>query len=160
MRLLLTLAAYAALTVSCLAQTQELVGTSTIRIHPGESKLISMPNPFAKFHLTDDSVIQIAADTDQQFVLRALKPGQVLLSIYAADGSLMQRSNVVVAGGLVRIYGTGNADEKKGDYIGYICSETGCGRADPDVERPEAQTSVTRTRRNSRGDIISTTTGN
>jgi hypothetical protein len=159
MRFLLIVAAYAALTVSCFAQTpQELTGSSTIRLHPGESKLMTSKQPFAKFHLTDEGVAQVSADTDQQFVLKGLKPGTVLMSIYRADGILIERANVVVAGGLVRIYGTSTADEKKGDYIGYICSESGCGRADPEVERPEAQTTVTRTRRNSRGDIITTTT--
>jgi hypothetical protein len=160
MRFLLIVAAYAALTVSCFAQVpQELTGASTIRLHPGESKLLTTRQPFAKFHLTDEGIVQVSVDTDQAFVLRGLKSGSVVMSIYRPDGSLIERSTVVVAGGLVRIYGTSTGDEKKSDYIGYICSETGCGRADPEVDKPEAQqTTVTRTRRNSRGDLITTTT--
>lgn len=161
MRLLLALAAYAAMTVSAFAQPpEELVGSDTIRLHPGQSKLMTMDTPYSKFHLTDDGVVQILVDTDQRFTLRALKPGTVLLSIYGAGEKLIHRSNVVVAGGLVRIYGTGTADEKKNDFVGYICSETGCGRADPEVDQPETRTTVQRTRRNSRGDIITTTRGN
>lgn len=162
MRLLLALAALAAMTVAGFAQTttQELTATNTIRLHPGDSKLFELSKPYNKFHLTDDGIVQVVVDTDQRYVLRALKPGRVLMSIYGEGDRLIQRSEVVVAGGLVRMYGTSTADEKKADYVGYICSETGCGRADPEVDQPETRTTVQRTRRNSRGDIITTTRGN
>ena len=52
------------------------------------------------------------------------------MTAYAPDGHVVHRSNILVAQteGLVRIYG--NREIK--DFAGFYCSNTGCGRADPD----------------------------
>ncbi len=154
MRLLLTLAVYAALTVSSVAQPpQELVGTDTMRLQPGEARVFTFDQPVTKITLADDGVVQIVPESDRVFTFRALKSGAVLMSAFSPENKLIHRSNIVVSGGMVRIYGTLERDERR-DYVGYICTEFGCGRADPELEKPN---SVAVTRRNSRGDIITTT---
>jgi hypothetical protein len=159
MRLLIALAACAALTVSAFAQDpKEIDTTNTIKIYPGESRIIRFDQGVKDIKFSD-GIVQVSIESDQTFVLRGLRPGSAIMSAFDPSGTVVHRARIVVPGTLVRIYGTGTVDEKKSDYAGYICTDIGCGRADPDVDRSTLNT-VERTRTNSRGHIITTTTRN
>lgn len=159
MRALLALAAYAAFTVCAFAQNgtpQELGEIETIKIYPGETKVFTFNQPVAEIRSTGENV-KIAPESDRTFAFIGLTPGSSILTALNNERQLVFRARLIVAGNAVRIYGTSTVDEKKSDYLGYICSDLGCGRADAEVERQQSG-SVSRTRRNSRGDIITTTT--
>lgn len=156
--LFLGLVAYAALIVSSFAQPPvEITGADTIRLQPGQSRVLEFDQSVGTIHLADDDVVEVLpGQTDRAFTFRALKSGTTIMTAYTPDGRLLHRSKVTVAGTLVKIYGAGTADEKKSDYVGYICTEFGCGRADPEIEKKPTTSTVTRRTRN--GNIITTTT--
>jgi hypothetical protein len=60
-----------------------------------------------------------------------------------------------VPGHTVKIYQPGR-DEESPDYRSYVCSETGCGRADKDSPRP-GSSSVAVTQQRPNGDVVTKT---
>ena len=71
------------------------------------------------------------------------------MTAYAPDGRVVHRSNIIVAQteGFVKIYG----DPEIKDFVGFYCSNTGCGRADPD-KVPYTASVQQQTRQRNRGD--------
>ncbi|WFU38794.1 pilus assembly protein N-terminal domain-containing protein [Bradyrhizobium sp. CB82] len=137
MRILFLSAISATLLVGSISTTnaqppQEIVGADTIQIQTGQTRTFMFQQSVNRFSVSADGVVEVRPETDRTFTIRAISPGQVLMTAYAPDGQVVHRSNVSVAdaGHLVKIYGFGG-DTK--DYIGLICTEAGCGRADPDI---------------------------
>jgi hypothetical protein len=158
MRFLLTLAACAVLTVSAFAQApQELNGIDTIKIYTGETRLFTFNQPVVEIRSTGENV-KISPESDRTFAFIGLTPGSSIVTALNADRQLIYRARLVVAGSVVRIYGTSTADEKKADYVGYTCTDLGCGRADPEIDRKSASVTVERSRPNLRGGLTTTTT--
>jgi hypothetical protein len=157
MRLLIAAAVYAAMTVCGFAQGPKEIGEiETIKIYPGETKIFTFDQSISDIKATGEN-IKIVPETDRTFALVGIAPGAVVLTAFNSEAKLVYRSRVVIVGNVVRIYGTGTVDEKKSDYVGYVCTDVGCGRADPGIER-RASGTVERTRTNTRGQIITTTT--
>lgn len=151
MRLLLALAAYAALTVSCFAQDED-----NIRIQPGEAGRIIFRQAITDIKQSTD-VIEIVPESDVIFNVRARRPGSAIVTAFGQDGAIVRQINVTVAGSGVRIYGTIDRDDPSRDYISLICTEYTCARSSAEGDRTPGSTSVATTRRNSRGDVITTT---
>jgi len=109
---------------------REVIAVDTIALRAEQARTFAFDEPVTKFTLSSEGVAQIIPETDRTFTVRALAPGRVLLTAYAPDGRVVHRSNIVVAQteGFVRVYGL--ADAK--DFLGFYCSNTGCGRVDPD----------------------------
>jgi hypothetical protein len=115
---------------------REIAATDTIEIRTGQARTFIFDEAVSKFSVSAEGIAQITPETDRTFTVQGLSPGQVLVTAYSQDGKVVHRSNIVVdeAQGLVKIYG--KRDELTGrevkDFVGYLCTETGCGRADPD----------------------------
>lgn len=155
MRFLLTLAAYAALTVSCFAQNgpREITATNNLNLRIGEVRMFETSRDIESFIVTTDEVVKATTvRTDRTFTLRGVGPGEALVTINYLDGS-KYFLNVLVGGRTVRLYGTGR-DEK--DYVSFFCTSTDCGRADTDAPQPTG-TTVERQRTDRKGNVITTT---
>jgi hypothetical protein len=153
MRFLLTLAAYAALTVSCFAQApREITAEEKLELRIGQTRTFEFDKPFRSFSIASDAVAKINVQTDQTFTILGVGPGETLVTINFSDQDT-HRMNVIVGGRTIRIYGTGR-DEK--DFIGYFCTSTDCGRGDSDALQPSGVT-VEKRSRNNKGEIITTT---
>jgi hypothetical protein len=132
------------------AQTQaprEIIATDTIELRAEQARTFAFDEPVTKFTLSSEGIAQIIPETDRTFTVRALAPGRVLMTAYGPDGRVVHRSNILIGPteGLVKVYGR---PEK--DFVGYYCSNMGCGRADPDKVPYTA--SVQQTQQRSRGD--------
>ncbi|MBR0690074.1 pilus assembly protein N-terminal domain-containing protein [Bradyrhizobium manausense] len=145
MRYLLVCCAVSAAIVAGFANAQaprELVAADTIELRAEQTRTFAFDEPVTKFTLSSEGVAQVIPETDRTFTVRALTPGRVLMTAYAPDGHVVHRSNIVVGQteGLVKIYGLKDAkDSEAKDFLGFYCSNTGCGRADPD-KIPVSQT--------------------
>ena len=153
MRGLLFSCAIGALMLAGFAQVRaqaprEVVATDTIELRAEQARTFAFDEPVTKFTLSSDGIAQIIPETDRTFTVRALAPGRVLMTAYAPDGRVVHRSNIVVGQteGFVKIYG----DPEIKDFVGFYCSNSGCGRADPD-KVPYA-VSVQQTKQRSGGD--------
>jgi hypothetical protein len=156
MRILFVSAVAAAILASAAnaGPPREIAATDTIEIRTGQARTFMFDEAVSKFSVSAEGIAQITPETDRTFTVQGLSPGQVLMTAYAQDGKVVHRSNIVVdqAQGLVRIYG--NSDGK--DFIGYLCTEVGCGRADPDrVPLPDS-TSTAETRQKGNAESVTT----
>jgi hypothetical protein len=153
MRFLLTLAAYAALTVAAFAQTpKEITAPEKIDLRIGQTRTFEFDRPYRSFNVASDAVAKINVQTDQTFTVLGVGPGETLITINFADQGVYYMS-VLVGGRTIRIYGTGQSEK---DYIGFFCTSTDCGRADGDALQPSGVT-VEKRSRNNKGDVITTT---
>jgi len=133
MRSFLIGCALSAVILAGYAQAQvprEITATDTIELRAEQARTFAFDEPVNKFNLSAEGVAQVIPETDRTFTVRGLAPGRVLMTAYAQDGHVVHRSNIVVGPteGLIKIYGH---PEIK-DFLGYYCSTSGCGRADPD----------------------------
>jgi hypothetical protein len=148
MRILFVTAVTAAILASAgnAESPREIVSTDTIEIRTGQARTFMFDEAVSKFSVSAEGIAQITPETDRTFTVQGLSPGQVLMTAYAQDGKVVHRSNIVVdqAQGLVRIYGNSDAkDSDAKDFIGYLCTEAGCGRADPDrVPLPDSSSTA------------------
>jgi hypothetical protein len=133
---------------------EELTADDTIELQVGQTRTFTFDQSVREFILVTDGIAKVTPRNDRTFSIEALNPGQVLAIASASDGREIHRMNIAVAGHMVKIYGY-SRDETK-DYIGYLCTETGCGRADPDTAQPGSQSTAV-TKRNRNGDLVTTT---
>jgi hypothetical protein len=139
--LLLSCAVLVSVSVSVLGRAaaeppKEVVTTNTIQLRAEDARTFAFEEPFGRLSLSVEGVAQIVPETDRAFTLRGLRPGRTLLTAYATGGRVIHRAVVVVeqTEGYVRIFGT--RDQQTGqlakDFFGYYCTDSGCGRVDPD----------------------------
>lgn len=145
---------------------QEIVATDTIELRSEQTKAFTFDHAVAKISLSDRGVAEVTPDNDKAFYIRGMKPGHVLMTAYAPDGSIVYRANIVVdipPLGYVRIYGLKSKNEigqvfQNQDYVSYYCTSTGCSRANPDIEQPpERSGSVSKTSPTSDGGSVTRT---
>lgn len=125
-------------------QPQEITARDTIAVRPNQTRTFQFSTPVSDIRISS-AVAEIVAESDRTFTLRGLKPGQAMLSAFGPEGRVIYRANISVpeAGRLVKIYGS---DPRSKDYVGYYCTETGCGRADIDVPPTPSSTVISETR--------------
>jgi len=155
-KLLLSVAISAAIFVGVAGVTahaqppQEIAVTDTLKFLPGETRVFQFDEPVTKFVLTSEGVAHIVPQSDHTFTIQAQSPGEVLAIAYGDDGHVVNRMNIVVStpGHMVKVYGY----RKVPDYVGFVCTGTGCGRADPDVEPTPSGVTISKTHQNENGD--------
>jgi hypothetical protein len=139
---------------------KEIAASDTIEFQVGQTRTLEYDQPVARLILADDEIAKVMPESDRTFTLKALKSGNVLMTAIAPDGRVIHRSNVEVGGHLVKVYGQKKpgqndvvsggavikADRSNPDYVGYICTSTGCGRANPDVPATPFSTTNTETK--------------
>jgi Flp pilus assembly secretin CpaC len=155
----LVLLAALLLPADAIAQTQvpkETRVTSTVRLQPGEVRILTFDQDVTVLKHTD-AIIQVVPESDRSFSVRALSPGTTLVTAFDRSGTAIYRANLVVPGGFVRVYGTNQTEGTAKDFAGYICSENGCSRTDVEVDKTSSSGSVSVSRRNSRGELVTTT---
>jgi hypothetical protein len=135
---------------------KEMTASDTVRLSVGQSRTFVFDEPVADFKLVANGIAQVLPQTDKTFTVEALKQGDVLAIAYGADGRVINSMNisVVPAPSVVKIYGS---DRKLsvGGYSSYYCSDTGCSRANPDVEEQPYSTSISETQ-NKGGNSVTT----
>lgn len=126
-------------------RAQEIFATDTIELRAGQARTFSFDQPVARVSLSTEGVAQVTPETDRVLNVRGLNPGEVLMTAYGPDGKVVHRSNISVGQtqNLVKLYGMSNGDNTVKDFIGYLCTDTGCGRADPDKAPLPISTSET-----------------
>jgi hypothetical protein len=161
----LVLAAALLLSHSAFAQPPEIVQPEDqIELAVGEARTLKFHETFQKVGTVTEGVAQIMPQSDRTLTVSGLAPGQTLMFVHSEKGDLIYTAAIAVtptSGHLVKHYGRRGVK----DFVGYYCSETGCGRADldkklansgRDPDEPTAQ-SVTVTRPTGDGGAVSTT---
>lgn len=114
-----------------LAQPPQIVQSEgLIELGVGESKTLRFQHPFKSWDQAIPDVVKFLPQSDRQLTVTGASIGRTLMFVFDDQGGVTYSAtiNVIpVPGHLVRIYG------KQGkDFVGYYCSDTGCGRADLD----------------------------
>ena len=153
MRLLLAMAAFAALTVCAFAQPPlEIKPDERIDLRIGQARTFQFDKPYSGFSLASEGIVKLNVQTDRTFTILGTGPGETLITVTFNDQDI-HRMSVTVGGRTVRMYGTGK-DEK--DYIGYFCTSTECGRGDSDAPQPNGLT-IEKRSMNRKGEMTTTT---
>ena len=155
-KLLLSVAISAAIFVGMAGVTahaqppQEIAVTDTLELRPGDARVFKFDQPVTKIVVTSEGVVHIMPQSDHTFIFQAQGPGKVLAIAYGDDGHVVHGMNIVVSaqGHMVKVYGY----RKVPDYVGFVCTSTGCGRADPDVEPTPSEVTVSKTHQDKNGD--------
>ncbi|MET3332478.1 MULTISPECIES: pilus assembly protein N-terminal domain-containing protein [Bradyrhizobium] len=133
-----------------------------IDLSVGESRTLVFDKPFNNPVVVTRGTAELIPQTDRTLTVAGLAPGRTLIIVnQSGEEPYVAAINVTPSSGhLVKLYGMGGKD-----YIGWYCSETGCGRADLDKKLanggrdPNEPSSVTTTvtRPTADGGTISTT---
>jgi len=102
-----------------------------IELAIGESRTLQFREPFEKAGTGTEGIAQIVPQSDRTLTVSGITSGQTSFYVQGPKGDLVYLATVIVApaaGHLVKLYG--RSDIK--DFVGYYCSEIGCGRADLD----------------------------
>lgn len=126
---------------------EELTADDTIDMEMGQSKIVQFDKSVAKVLLSGKNVVEITPQNDRTFTIGSLGYGSVIAIAYDPDGKEISRMNIVVAGHMVKIYGLRVAKRDAAatpgtEYDGYMCTDRGCGRVNPDLESAPSSTSV------------------
>jgi len=114
----------------------------TIVLQPGEARIFQFSESLKDIGVPGpkDSIVRITPQTDRTFVFEGVGSGETIVTARAPDGHIVLNMTVVVEGHLVKMYGSRDTN----DYVGFVCTGTGCGRADPDAAAPGSVAVTTR----------------
>ena len=115
----------------------------TIEVEAGAPKLITFDRAVKDVLISGGDLVEIKPLSDRTFSVRGLRSGRVIATALAPDGKLVHQFNIAVAGHLVKVYGqkpvitgVGRAGQ---EFDAFICTDTGCGRVNPDlIQGPSA----------------------
>jgi hypothetical protein len=141
--ILAVLAASAELAMAQPDTRPEVITTGdTYNLAVGQATKLSFPQPFDRFELTSDTVVQVKPLTDRVVTLQGLAEGEAIMTVFVGGRELYSATVIVGAerGHAVKLY---NGTSK--DYTGYYCTDTSCGRADKELggSRDPSMVSVT-----------------
>lgn len=125
---------------------EELTITDTITLQAGETRIFHFDQSVNQVDIVDP-IVEVKPQSDRTFTFHANGAGSTIMTAYE-DGKIAYRARIVVEGHLVKIYGQGKQnggshDYEIGGYAGYLCTRTGCGRANPDVVRGPDRVTIT-----------------
>lgn len=150
MRLVLLLAAYAALSCNAWAAgPREIVNSNQISLVAGQAKAFVFDEPIGRVDLIHKDIVEAVPQNDRQISIVGLKAGITQMFVSTPTGQRIYSAEIVVSpeqGRLVKIYGTGKNEDLNAGYVAVYCDEFGCGRPDKDLPQPTAIT-VERIRR-------------
>jgi Pilus formation protein N terminal region len=122
--------------------------TNNISVGAGQAQKIRLPTAFDNIFFGAKDIVEATPLTDRVLILQGLAPGQTIM-IARKDGVEVYAVNVDVTvdpGRVVRVYGQLRRDDVGSkDYLSYYCTDTGCGRADKELNgarEPSAQTTT------------------
>lgn len=126
------------------AQPEEIESEGLINLTLGEAKAFTFKDPIGEIYFAPENIIKAQPQSDRQFTIAPLISGSTRMFVRSNTGKLMYNADIVVApepGRIVRHYGY--RDIK--DFIGFYCTEFGCGRADKELggNRDPSSVSVT-----------------
>lgn len=141
---------------------EEITTTDTVKFAVGQTRAFMFDQPVTEFRVMADGVVKVRPVTDRTFSIEAQQAGEVLAIAYGPDGRVIHSVNLAVAGRLVKVYGLhrpkGSGPSDKGtEYTAYMCTETGCGRADPDLVPGPSAVWISETKQTGGGNSITTT---
>ncbi|KRR21396.1 hypothetical protein CQ14_07030 [Bradyrhizobium lablabi] len=141
---------------------QEITAKDTIGFNVGQTRTFMFDQPVSELRIMAEGIARARPVTDRTFTIEAMQPGEALVIAYAPDGHIVHQMNVAVAGHLVKVYGllrpSASSPLGKGmEYTGYMCTETGCGRANPDLVPAPSATTISETKQKGDGDSVTET---
>ncbi|MGY3472742.1 pilus assembly protein N-terminal domain-containing protein [Bradyrhizobium ottawaense] len=141
---------------------EEITATDTIKFAVGQTRTLMFDQPVSELRVMADGVVKTTPVTDRTFAIEAQQPGQVLMVAYAPGGGVIHRMNLAVAGHLVKVYGllkpsATNPLDKGMEYTAFMCTDTGCGRANPDLVPAPSKTTISETKQTGDGNSVTTT---
>lgn len=125
---------------SALAQPPaEVTADDTISLKSGQTKVVSFDQSVTEIRIAGGgTVARIRPITDRTFSIEGMASGDTLAIAYGAGGKEVHRFNIAVSGHMVKVYGQKPPLSKPGakagdEYDSFICTDTGCGRVNPDI---------------------------
>jgi hypothetical protein len=109
---------------------QEIPPDMEFSLGVGEAKTLRFGSAIGKVETLNEGIARVSAQSDHVLTLFGVAPGGDHLIVFGPDGQQFFSADISVApaaGHLVKLYG-----HRGKDYVGWYCSETGCGRADLD----------------------------
>ncbi|MHC2415537.1 hypothetical protein ACVJGC_008128 [Bradyrhizobium diazoefficiens] len=124
---------------------EELTINDTITLQAGETRIFHFDQSVNQVDIIDP-IVEVKPQSDRTFTFHANGAGSTIMTAYK-DREVAYRARIVVEGHLVKIYGQGRPqhghDYEIGGYASYLCTRTGCGRANPDVVRGPDRVTIT-----------------
>lgn len=141
---------------------QEITATDTVKFAVGQTRAFMFDQPVSEFRVMADGIVKVRPVTDRTFSIEAEQPGEVLAIAYGPDGRVVHSVNLAVAGHMVKVYGllkpSASSPLGKGmEYTAFMCTDTGCGRANPDLTPAPSATSISETKQTGDGNSVTTT---
>lgn len=120
---------------SALAQPQQrspevIQSDKPIEVAVGEAKVLRFSEAFSSPVMTSKDIADIIPQSDHMLTITGLSPGATAFFLKDEGDRVIYTGSILVtpsSGRLVKIY-----RRDVNDYVGYYCSEFGCGRADLD----------------------------
>lgn len=145
MRLLLIVAAYAALTVSAFAETPREIRVpidGVIQLQVGETRFFDFPKGITRVEVPTENIVEISPRSETTYSFKGATDGFVIATFRATDGHEVSRLQIIVGPHQVRIYGL--AEEP--DYVGFPCDRLGCaaGTSASGRNKPTSQSTTVR----------------
>lgn len=115
----------------------------TIDVDAGGQKVVQFNQSVKEIMISGADLVEVKPLSDRTFTVRGIRSGRVIATAIGSDGKLVHQFNIAVAGHLVKVYGqkppiTGIGKPGQ-EFDAFICTDTGCGRVNPDlVQGPSA----------------------
>jgi hypothetical protein len=122
---------------------EEVIASDTMVLRVQQTRTFTFNSPVKEIKLADAGVAAILPESDRTFNFRGIAQGQTLMTAYGQNGNVIYRANISVQQefGFVKIYGSSTKD-----FVGYYCTELGCGRGDKDLPPPPRSTTISESR--------------
>lgn len=131
----------------------EVAVTDTIKMQAGETRVYRFDQSVNRIDIVDP-IAEIKPQSDRTFTFRANGAGSTIMTAYN-DGNVVYRTHIVVEGHMVKIYGqdrkSGKSPLEVSGYASYLCTSTGCGRANPDVVSGPDRVTISETQQDASG---------
>jgi hypothetical protein len=132
----------------------------TIEVGVGEPKILRFPAAFKDISMAIKGVADIVPEGDRQITVTGLTTGQTTLFVKDEKGTVLYTAMIAVSastapGHMVKVYGQKTIQRgvaKPGtEFDAFLCTGTGCGRVNPDLEPAPTGVAISETKQDKDG---------
>ncbi|HXI40267.1 MAG TPA: pilus assembly protein N-terminal domain-containing protein [Bryobacteraceae bacterium] len=112
-------------------QPERLVPEASISVGVGRAEILRFRTAFGSVNVATQGIVQAIPQSDHVLTLYGEKEGVTYLTVRTDKGEEIYSATVSVTqepGHVVKLYGKAATD-----YVGFYCTESGCGRADREL---------------------------